>query len=302
MAKIGRILLSGSSGLIGTALRTAAHEKGIDVQSLVRHHEEVHGGAIYWNPSDASRGVHPASLEDFDAVVHLNGANIARRWTRKYREKIVSSRVRSTEVLCSALAKIRRPPSVLLCASAIGIYGDRGDELLTENSAPGSGFLAETCKAWEAAAQPACNLGMRVVHLRLGVVLSKKGGALGKMLPLFQFGLGGRLGSGTQWMSWISERDVVRSAWFLMEHNDLAGPMNLTAPQPVTNAEFTRSLAAAVQRPALLPVPQSALRLAFGEMAQQTMLASQRVLPKRLEEAGFRFEDPDIGSALRALL
>lgn len=302
MAKIGRILLSGASGLIGSALSTAAHQKGIEVQMLVRHHEEVRGGAIYWNPSDDSRGVHPASLEGFDAIVHLNGANIARRWTRSYRERIVSSRVRSTEVLCNALTKVRHLPSVLLCASAIGIYGDRGDELLTEESAPGSGFLAETCKAWEAAAQPALNLGMRVVHLRLGVVLSRKGGALGRMLPLFRFALGGRLGTGTQWMSWISERDLVSAAWFLMERDDLSGPVNLTAPQPVTNADFTRSLAAAVQRPALLPAPESALRLAFGEMARQTMLASQRVLPKRLENAGFRFQDPDIGSAFRALL
>jgi hypothetical protein len=246
--------------------------------------------------------VHPAALEGFDAVIHLNGANVARRWSPKYRETIVSSRVRSTEVLCEVLRKVRRPPPVLLCASAVGIYGDRGDEVLTEESSAGSGFLAETCQAWEAAAKPARDLGIRVVHLRLGVVLSGKGGALGKMLPPFRLAMGGKLGSGQQWMSWIGERDVVRAIGFLMDHEDLSGPFNLTAPQPVTNAEFTQALARAVHRPALLPVPATVLRLAFGEMARETMLASQRALPKRLEEAGFHFEDGDIGAALRALL
>ncbi len=302
MGQTGRILVSGASGLIGSALASAAHEKGIEVHTLVRRHREVRGGAIYWNPGETKRGVHPAALEGFDAVVHLNGANVARRWSPKYRETIVSSRVRSTEVLCEVLRKVRRPPPVLLCASAVGIYGDRGDEVLTEESPAGSGFLAETCQAWEAAAKPARDLGIRVVHLRLGVVLSGKGGALGKMLPAFHLAMGGKLGSGQQWMSWISERDVVRAIGFLMDREDLSGPFNLTAPQAVTNAEFTQALARAVHRPALLPIPAVVLRLAFGEMAQETMLASQRVLPKRLEEAGFQFEDADIGAALRALL
>ncbi len=298
----GRILVSGASGLIGSAVEQAAHEKGFEVQTLVRRHREVRGRAIYWNPTEADQGVHPAALEGFDAVIHLSGANIARRWTRAYREKIVASRVRSTEVLCEALKKVRRKPPVLLCASAVGIYGDRGDEVLTEDSASGTGFLAETCRAWEAAAQRACELGIRVVHLRFGVVLSRKGGALGKMLPLFHLGMGGRLGSGRQWMSWISLRDLVRAMWFLMEDQQLAGAFNLAAPRPVTNVEFTGALARAMHRLAFFPAPAGLLRLAFGEMAEQTMLASQRAAPKRLEEAGFAFEDAEIGSALSALL
>ena len=302
MGQAERILVSGASGLIGSALRSAAREKGIEVQTLVRRHREVRGGVIYWNPAETKRGVHPAALEGFDAVVHLNGADVARRWSPQYRETIVSSRVRSTEVLCEVLRKVRRPPPVLLCASAVGIYGDRGDEVLTEESSAGSGFLAETCQAWEAAAKPARDLGIRVVHLRSGVVLSRNGGALGKMLPAFHLAMGGKLGSGQQWMSWISERDVVRAIGFLMEHEELSGPFNLTAPQPVTNAEFTQALARAVHRPALLPVPAAILRLAFGEMARETMLASQRVLPKRLDEAGFQFQDADIAAALRSLL
>jgi uncharacterized protein (TIGR01777 family) len=297
-----RILISGASGLIGSAVREAAHEGDIEVHTLVRRHRDVRGRAIYWNPGGANQGVHPAAFEGLDAVVHLNGATVARRWSRQYREKIFSSRVQTTRVLCEVLGKVRRPPSVLLCASAVGIYGDRGAEVLSEESSPGSGFLAETCQAWEAATQPARDLGIRVVNLRLGVVLSRRGGALGKMRPVFQLGLGGQLGNGRQWTSWITERDVVRAIWFLMERQDLSGAFNLAAPQPVTNAEFTQALASAVHRPALLPVPAFVLRLAFGAMAQQTLLVSQRVLPKRLEVAGFQFEDAEIGAALRALL
>lgn len=298
----GRILVSGASGLIGSGVEKAAHEKGFEVQILVRHHHEVRGGAIYWNPTETNQGVHPAALEGLDAVIHLSGANIARRWTRDVREKIVASRVRSTEVLCDALRKVRHRPPVLLCASAVGIYGDRGDEILTEDSATGTGFLAETCQAWEGAAKQACELGIRVVHLRLGVVLSRRGGALGKMLPVFQLGMGGRLGNGRQWMSWISLRDLLRAMWFLMESQQLSGAFNLTAPGAATNAEFTAALAHAVHRPAFFPVPAGALRLAFGEMAGQTLLASQRAVPRRLQEAGFTFEDAEIGAALGALL
>lgn len=297
-----RVLLGGASGLIGSAVHRAAREKGIDVQTLVRRHRDVRAGSIYWNPAQTAQGLHAASLEGFDAVVQLSGATIARRWSREYRETIVSSRVRSTRVLCEALAKVRRPPAVLLCASAVGIYGSRGDEILTEESTPGSGFLAETCQAWEAAAQPARDLGIRVVHLRFGLVLSLAGGALAKMLPVFQLAMGGKLGSGRQWMSWISERDLVRAVFFLMERQDLARAFNLTAPHPVTNAEFSKALARAVRRPALFPAPAAALRLAFGEMADQTLLASQRALPMRLESAGFRFEDAEINAALHALL
>jgi hypothetical protein len=298
-----RILISGASGLIGSAMRRAAQERAIDITTLVRHHREVVGGTIYWNPSTADAAIHPMGLEGFDVVVHLSGANIARRWTEDYKREIVSSRVGSTRALCEALAQVHRPPRVLVCASAIGIYGDRGEDVLTEASAPGTGFLAETCVGWEKAADKARAAGIRVVHARFGVVLGRKGGALKKMLPAFRLGAGGKLGSGQQWMSWISIRDAVRALSFLMEGEDRAGAFNLTAPQPVTNAEFTEKLAAAVHRPAWLGVPAGALRMAFGaQMANQTLLASARVQPQRLEEAGFRFEDEELGAALRALL
>jgi uncharacterized protein len=298
----GRILLSGASGLIGSAVERSAQGRGFEVQTLVRRHREVRGKAIYWNPTDAARGVHPSALEGFDAVIHLAGANVAHRWTTAYREKIVASRVRSTEVLCEALRKVRQRPPVLLCASAVGIYGDRGDEVLTEQASPGSGFLADTCVKWEAAAQRASELGIRVVHLRFGIVLAPNGGVLGRLLPVFRMGLGGRLGSGRQWMSWISLRDLVRAIWFLMEREQLEGAFNFTAPQAMTNADFSHAVAHAVHRPALFPAPASMLHLAFGEMAQQMLLASQRAIPQRLQEAGFHFEDPEIQQALRSLL
>jgi hypothetical protein len=297
-----RILLSGASGLIGSALHRAAQKDGIEVTTLVRRHHLVRAGAIYWNPRRQKNTIHPLELEGFDAFVHLSGANVGRRWTQKYREDIVASRVTSTAILCESLAGVRRRPRVLLCASAVGIYGDRGDEVLVEESAAGSGFLAETCKAWEAAAKKASDLGIRVVHLRFGVVLSRDGGALRKMLPAFLLGLGGTLGTGRQWMSWISLRDVVRAIFFLMEHDKLSGAFNLTSPNPVTNATFARELAGALHRPAILPVPEGALRLLLGEMADETLLASERVAPRRLTDSGFRFEDEEIGPALKALL
>ena len=297
-----RILLTGASGLIGSAMRGSAQDRGYEVCTLVRRHREVQDAAFYWNPAEPNRGVHPVTLEGFDAIVHLGGANIARRWTSAYRGKIVESRVRSTEVLCEALKKVRQRPPVFLCASATGLYGDRGDELLTEASPPGSGFLAETCLAWEAAAKRVWELGIRVVHLRFGVVLSRRGGMLGKVLPLFRLALGGKLGNGRQWMSWISERDAVRAMWFLIEPPALRDAFNLTAPEPVRNEDFTRALAQAIHRPTLLPAPAGLLQFAFGEMARQTLLASQRVTPAKLEDAGFQFDDPDIGRALQALL
>jgi hypothetical protein len=297
-----RILISGASGLIGSGLHRAALKEGIEVTTLVRRHHLVRAGGIYWNPRRTKTAIHPMELEGFDAFVHLSGANIGRRWTQKHRQEIVASRVTSTEILCESLAEVRRRPRVLLCASAVGIYGDRGDEVLAEESAAGSGFLAETCKAWETAAKKASEMGIRVVHLRFGGVLSRDGGVLKKMLPVFRLGLGGTLGTGRQWMSWISLRDVVRAIFFLMEHDELTGAFNLTAPNPVTNAMFSRALAAAVHRPALLPAPAAVLRLFFGGMADETLLASERVAPRRLMDAGFRFEDEEIGPALKALL
>lgn len=298
-----RILISGASGLIGSALRRACQERGAEVTALVRHHQKVVGGTVYCNPSKPDSAIHPLGLEGFEAIVHLGGANVARRWTESYKREIVVSRVGSTRALCRALAQVRKPPRVLVCASAIGIYGGRGDEVLAESSAPGTGFLAETCLAWEDAAEAARAAGIRVVHARFGVVLSRWGGALKKMLPPFHLGLGGRMGSGQQWMSWIGIRDAVRALLFLMDRDDLSGPFNLTAPQPVTNADFTRMLGKVVHRPAWLSLPAGLLRMAFGaSMANETLLASARVLPSRLSEAGFRFEDEELEATLRALL
>ncbi|HEY1808244.1 MAG TPA: TIGR01777 family oxidoreductase [Acidobacteriaceae bacterium] len=275
----------------------------MDVTALVRRHRDVVGGTIYWNPSKTDGAIHPVGLEGFDAVVHLNGACVARRWTQSYRREIVESRVGSTRALCEALAQVRHPPRVLVCASAIGIYGDRGEEVLTESSASGTGFLAETCMAWEKAADKARGAGIRVVHARFGVVLSGKGGALKTMLRPFRLGLGGKLGSGQQWMSWISVRDAVRALLFLMDEEGQAGAFNLTAPQPERNVDFTSALAGAVHRPAWFTAPAGVLRLALGaRMANETLLASARVQPERLRGAGFRFEDEELGAALRSLL
>ena len=297
-----RFLITGASGLIGSALVRAAQEQAADVVRLVRDRRKPMPNSIYWNYRNTLIAAHPLELEKFGAVFHLSGANIAHRWTDAYRREIVRSRVESTRVLCERLAVLHNPPRVLLCASAVGIYGDRGDEELTEDSPSGTGFLADTCRQWEAATRKAEDAGIRVVHLRFGVVLDRRGGALGKMLPPFRFGLGGRLGSGRQWMSWISLRDVVRAALFLVEHDELAGCFNFTGPNPVTNRTFTHALAHALHRPAILPVPEFALRAAFGGMADEGLLASCRALPTRLQQAGFTFEHRDIGTTLQALL
>jgi uncharacterized protein len=297
-----RILVSGASGLIGSALVGTMRRESADVVRLARGYRPPSPGVIYWNLNKPKNPVHPVAMEDFDAVVHLSGANIGHRWTEGYRREIVKSRVASTAALGETLTQVRRRPCVLLCASAVGIYGNRGDEVLGEQSAPGSGFLAETCVAWEAATRAACEAGIRVVHLRFGVVLDGQGGALKKMLKVFRLGLGGTLGSGRQWMSWISLRDAVRAILFLMEDDSLAGPFNFTAPNPVTNSGFTRALAHAVRRPAWLPVPAAALRLAYGAMADEALLASCRAVPTRLQQSGFAFEDSEIQPTLAALL
>jgi uncharacterized protein (TIGR01777 family) len=225
-----------------------------------------------------------------------------RRWTESYKQEILQSRVKPTRALATLLAGLRPKPAVLVCASAIGIYGSRGDELLTEASSPGNGFLPEVCLAWEGATQPASDAGIRVVHLRFGVVLSPEGGTLAQMLPVFRAGLGGRLGSGRQWISWVALPDVVRAIEFALETASLAGPVNVVAPNPVTNLDLTRSLGRALHRPTLLRVPAFALRLAFGQMAEATILASERVLPARLSALGFDFEYPELDAGLRAVL
>jgi uncharacterized protein (TIGR01777 family) len=241
----------------------------------------------------------PGQLAGVTAAIHLSGANVSgKRWTASYKREIEESRIKPTLALSTLLAGLERPPAVLVCASAVGIYGDRGEEELSEASSPGSDFLARVCLAWEAATKPASDAGIRVVHLRFGVVLAPQGGALAKMLPIFRLGLGGPLGSGRQWMSWIALEDAVGAIEFALQTQELAGPVNVVSPQPVTNLQFTRSLSRVLHRPAVLPVPSFALRSLFGEMAEATILASQRVLPARLTALGFPFAFPELDRAL----
>ena len=301
MPNIHKILLSGASGMIGTALVRAAEAQRISVLRLVRR-TPANQSEIQWNPSSAAVLSESASLEDLDVAVHLSGANLsAHRWTPQYKREIVDSRLGSTRALVKVLGSLKQPPKALLCASATGIYGDRGDEVLTEDSLPGNGFLAETCLAWEAEAAKARDAGIRVVNLRFGVVLGPGEGALGRMLPLFRLGLGGNLGSGRQWMSWIALSDQVRAVFYLAQSPEASGPFNIVAPNPATNANFTRALADLLHRPAVLPAPAFALRVAFGEMADEALLASTRAVPYRLVSSGFTFELPGIDAALRAI-
>ena len=298
-----RIVLAGSSGLIGTSLvRRLVHER-ISIISLVRRLPDDGGSQRLWDPYSVTPVSDPRSLDGTTAAVHLSGANVAgRRWSSAYKREILESRVKPTHAIATLLAGLRPKPAVLVCASAIGIYGGRGDELLTEASLPGTGFLPEVCLAWENATRPATEAGIRVVHLRFGVVLSPAGGALAKMLPVFRAGLGGKLGSGRQWISWVALPDVVRAIEFALQTASLSGPVNVVAPNPVTNLEFTRALGRALHRPTLLQVPAFALRLAFGEMAKATILESARVMPDCLSASGFDFEYPELEAGLRALL
>jgi uncharacterized protein (TIGR01777 family) len=286
--------------MVGTVLRQSLSDRGFPVLQLVRRTPQGLN-QLQWDPTEALRT--PEILEGLTAAVHLSGANVAgHRWTPEWKQEIRSSRVDSTRALAQTLASLKNPPQTLLVASATGIYGDRGEEVLHESSAPGHGFLAEVCQEWEAAAQPAVDAGIRVVHLRLGVVIGPGAGALAKLVPLFRLGLGGRLGSGRQWMSWISLTDAVSAMLFALNTPSLCGPVNFTAPQPVTNADFTRALAHAVHRPALIPAPAFALRIAMGQMADEALLASARVLPAKLTSARFPFAHPTIDQALAAAL
>lgn len=290
-----RILITGASGLIGSALLDSLRRGGHEAIALVRR--PAHGsGEVQWNPN----AVDAAPFEDADAVVHLAGENIAAgRWSPERKKAILDSRVDSTRNVAQSMAAATRKPKVLVCASAIGFYGDRGDELLDESCASGTGFLAEVARAWEAAAQPAERGGIRVVLPRIGVVLSSRGGALPKMALPFRMFMGGRVGSGRQWMSWIVLDDLLRLIQFAIENDSLRGPVNAVAPQAVTNADFTRTLGHVLHRPAYFPAPAFALRLAMGkEMANELLLSSIRVGPKVALNAGFRFEYPQLHSAL----
>jgi uncharacterized protein len=299
-----RVLLSGASGLIGAHLVRALAENRIQTLQLIRKEKDSPNAEhIPWNPQAEEPVADFRQLEGLDAAIHLSGANLSsHRWTESYKREIVASRVNSTLALGRIFRALKQPPRALLCASATGIYGDRGSEILTEESPPGQGFLAETCVVWEGAAGAAKSLGIRVVHLRFGVVLTAEGGALKQMLPIFRMAAGGRLGSGRQWMSWIALPDLIRAILHTLKAETLKGPVNMVAPSPVTNADFTRALGQAVHRPAILPAPAFALRLAFGEMADEALLASARAVPERLLNSGFRFDSPDISAALRAVL
>jgi uncharacterized protein len=294
-----KILVSGSSGLLGTALLHSLEADGNQITRLV-HGTRAGAGQIVW---DSARPLAPESMSGFDAVIHLAGESIASRWTASKKKAIRDSRVLGTRHLAEALAEAVSRPRVLISASAIGYYGDRADEILREDSPSGNGgFLPEICREWEAAAQPAVSAGIRTVHLRTGIVLSAAGGALQKMLPPFRMGLGGKIGSGRQWMSWIDLQDMVGGIRYALANESLRGPVNFVSPNPVTNAEFTNSLASALSRPAIFPMPGFAVRLIFGQMGEELLLGSQRVEPAKLVAAGYVFQKPDLRAALEDIL
>ena len=297
-----RVAVSGSTGLVGSEVVASLSAAGHEVVRLVRRVPAPGEKAVRWDPE--KREIDAAGLEGLDAVVHLAGENVGSgRWTAARKAAIRDSRVDGTRLLCEALAGLARPPKTLVCASAIGIYGDRGEELLTEESPPGTGFLSEVCREWEAASAPAVRQGIRVVALRIGVVLSPRGGALSRMLPPFRAGLGGVFGNGRQYVSWVALDDLAGIVLHALQSGELRGPVNAVAPRPVTNREFTEALGKVLLRPTLLPVPAFALRLAVGrEMADALLLASARVVPRRLEETGYPFRFPELGAALRHLL
>jgi uncharacterized protein (TIGR01777 family) len=296
-----RVAITGASGLIGSALADALLREGNDVTRLVRRSPR-RPGEVAWNPLDPTGGIDPATFDNVDAVVHLSGAPIAGGlWTSSRKAQLRASRIQSTKALVAALSKAATPPRALLSGAAVGWYGDTGAHEVDESAPAGTGFLAELVRDWEAAAEPASKAGLRVVTLRTGVVLSRRGGTLGVLVPLFRFGLGARIGPGSQYISWIALADHVAAVRFLISRGDIEGPVNLTAPGPVTNAQFTAELARALRRPALLRIPSAVLRAGLGELAGE-VLASQRVIPRRLEEAGFAFRYPDIASALAAEL
>lgn len=294
-----KILVSGSTGLIGSELVSFLNRQGNQVVRLVRRPPA--GGEIQWEAT--AGGMELGKLEGFDAVVHLAGDPIAQgRWTPAKKARIRDSRVQGTQLLAESLAQLTKPPKVLICASAIGYYGDRGDELLTEESSPGNSFLGKVGQEWEQASQPAAQKGIRVVNLRFGIVMSPKGGALKMMLPPFRMGAGSPLGSGRQTMSWVSLEDVVGAIHHALTHDSLRGPVNVVAPQPVTNLQFTKTLGKVLRRPTLFPVPAFAVRLLFGEMADEALLASARVAPMKLKATGFSFKHPELEGALRVML
>ena len=292
-----RVLMTGASGMLGSVIARALESDGAVIVRLVRGGTPPSPSHIPWEP-----GKPLVLASSFDAVIHLAGETVMGRWTAAKKARIHDSRVLGTRTLAEAVTQLEPKLRVFVAASAIGFYGDRGDEILREESPSGTGFLAEVCREWEAAAAPAEKTGIRVAHLRTGVVLGRQGGALSQMLLPFRLGVGGRLGSGKQWMSWIHIDDIVGSVRQILAQETMRGAINLVAPNPVTNAEFTRTLGKALSRPTIFPVPAFALRLAFGEMADEALLASQRVEPARLVANQYDFRFRNLESALKNLL
>ena len=306
--RMSRILVSGASGPIGSALLPSLKSSGAQVARLTRA-SGTHGSANHRSandeeriPWDPAQPLSPDAVSGFDAVIHLAGESIVGRWTPAKKAKIRNSRIAGTQNLAQALAEAKDKPEVFICSSAIGYYGSRGDELLKEESSSGIGFLPEVCRDWEAATQAAAAAGIRTVQMRTGVVLSSKGGALPKMLLPFKLGLGGKVGDGRQWMSWIDVQDMVGAIHHILKNDLLHGPVNLVAPKPVTNAEFTNALAGMLSRPAVLPLPAFAVKLAFGEMGETILLGSQRVEPTKLIMSGYPFRFRELRNSLEEIL
>lgn len=296
-----RILISGATGLVGTELTERLRELGHTPIALSRSPGGTRAEVILWDPNAGE--IDSQALEGLDAVVHLAGENVSDgRWNEEKKQRILESRVRGTTLLCNALAGLKKPPATLISASAMGYYGDTGDTVVDEASPPGDGFLADVCRQWEASTGAAETAGIRVVHYRIGLVLSAKGGALAKMLPGFKAGLAGPLGDGTMWMSWIALDDLVRGMVHCITNDAIHGPVNAVSPNPVRNRTFTKALGATLHRPTLIPAPAFAIRLALGEMGEELLLSSIRITPARLLGSGFTFEHEEISETLTHLL
>lgn len=297
-----KIILTGATGLIGTELTTCLQSEGHTVKKLVRHKPSLQQDEALWDPSTGL--LDPQELEGYDAIINLAGDSLSEgRWNEEKKNKIMESRINSTRLLCQTMTEMQTPPKVLINASAIGFYGDRGGEELNEKSASASGsFVAKVCREWETAASAALQKGVRVVCLRIGVVLSPKGGALNKMVTPFKIGLGGVIGSGEQYISWIAIDDLVEAILYILTHEEIQGPVNAVSPNPVQNKDFVKALGDVLHRPALFPLPAFAARLAFGEMADELLLSSARVYPMELQKSGFQFKHPQLPEALHSLL
>ena len=295
-----KILISGSHGFIGSAVHKSLEKGGAQLLRLIRQTQIAHSDEVFWNLPD--NFIDHSKLKNLDVVIHLAGENLFGRWNEKKKQAIHDSRVKSTAFLAQTLAAKEHKPKVLICASAIGYYGDRGELECTETTEAGEGFLTTVCRDWEQATAPASEAGIRVVNLRFGVVLGKEGGSLAKMLPAFKMGMGGPLGDGQQWVSWVSIDDAVRAVEFSLNNENLSGPVNVVSPQPVRNKEFAQAIGHALHRPEVVPVPKRMLKFMLGEMADETVLASTKVLPHKLLSKGFAFEHPDLETALAAVL